>query len=274
MVPPLGPHEISPASASAAPDDVAEETQAFLDSLPEISDGETFRFACHPGVPCFNACCRDLTMPLAPYDVLRLRQELGMDSEEFIATHTAVGQYPTGYPVLYLKMSATPERTCSFLTPAGCSVYPSRSAACRTYPLGRATREDEQGQLVERYFLVHEPHCLGFSERREWTLSTWLHDQELPEYNRWNDRYMHLMARQQRTGHPLAQKHATLCTLAFYRLDRFAGFLQSTGVMERLVMDDAWKQRVLDDEATRLEFAFDWIELVLYGENPKLKIKS
>ena len=269
-----GEHMIKRIETDTPVDPAAEETQAFLDSLPEIKPGQSFRFACHPRVACFNACCRDLNMPLAPYDVLRLRHELGMSSEDFIGFHTKVGQYPNGYPVLYLKMDNGPERTCPFLSPAGCSVYPGRSAACRTYPLGRATREDDNGALLEQYFLVQEPHCLGFSENKDWTTDTWLQDQELIEYNRLSDRYMHLMAKQQRTGYPLAQKHATLCTLAFYQLDRFDGFLQSVGVMDRLVMTEEEKQRVLDDETARLEFAFDWIELVLYGTNDRLTIKE
>lgn len=255
-------------------DQDAEATQAFLDSLPEIKPGQSFQFSCHPKVACFNACCRDLNMPLAPYDVLRLRYELGLGSEEFIGWHTTVGQYPNGYPVLHLKMDSSPDRTCSFLTPAGCSVYPGRSAACRTYPLGRATREDDNGNVIEQYFLVQEPHCLGFNEKKEWSTDTWLQDQELVEYNKYNDRYMHLMAMQLRTGHPLAQKHATLCTLAFYQLDKFAGFLESMRVLDRLVLSDEEKKLIMEDETARLEFAFDWIELVLYGTNERLKIKE
>ena len=33
-------------------------------------------FACHPKVPCFNECCRELDLALSPYDVLRLRRAL------------------------------------------------------------------------------------------------------------------------------------------------------------------------------------------------------
>ncbi|GFM38152.1 YkgJ family cysteine cluster protein [Desulfovibrio psychrotolerans] len=256
----------------AAPD--AEATQAFLDSLPEIKPGQSFRFACHPKVACFNACCHDLNMPLAPYDVLRLRQELGIDSEEFIGVYTTVGQYPSGYPVLHLKMSPSPDRACFFLSPAGCTVYPGRSAACRTYPLGRATREDDAGNPLEQYFLVQEPHCLGFSEPAEWTTETWLRDQELTEYNRLNDRYMHLMALQQRTGRVLAQKHATLCTLSLYQLDRFEGFIRSMGLLDRLDLTEERKARILEDETARLEFGFDWLELVLYGGNGTLTVKA
>ena len=37
-----------------------------------------FRFACHPGVVCFTECCRDLKLLLTPYDVIRLKNRLGL----------------------------------------------------------------------------------------------------------------------------------------------------------------------------------------------------
>ena len=39
--------------------------------LPTATD-RPFTFACHPGVPCFTECCRELDLALTPYDVLRL----------------------------------------------------------------------------------------------------------------------------------------------------------------------------------------------------------
>ena len=50
-----------------------------LDQLPGIRlrAGDTFRFRCHPGVGCFNRCCRNLNLFLYPYDVIRLRNRLG-----------------------------------------------------------------------------------------------------------------------------------------------------------------------------------------------------
>ncbi len=135
-------------------------TEDFLQSLPEIKPGERFWFACHPGVPCFNACCSDLTMPLTPYDVLRLRQGLGhapaagedpsgdtppLSSEEFFEEFATVGCYEdTGFPLLHLRMEDSPDRFCPFVTEAGCGVYANRSTACRMYPLGRATRPAER----------------------------------------------------------------------------------------------------------------------------------
>ena len=66
-----------------------------LDALPALGADDRLGFACHPGVPCFNACCRDLDLLLYPYDVLRLRRALGLDSPGFLSRHgrTALGRY-------------------------------------------------------------------------------------------------------------------------------------------------------------------------------------
>lgn len=249
-------------------------TQAFLDSLPELRRGENFRFSCHPGVRCFNACCSDLTMPLTPYDVLRLRRNLGMGSEEFIGTHAHVEQYPdTGFPLLHLRMSDHPLKLCPFVSDAGCTVYPDRSSACRTYPLGRATREDDAGGVVEQFFVVQEEHCRGFEEDKAWTSAAWLQDQGLEPYYLWNDRYMRLMARQRRTGTVLGAKHATMCLLAFYQLDRFADFLQGVHLFSRLDVSEERQVRILADEEERLGFALEWAELVLFGDCATLHMR-
>ena len=41
-----------------------------------IGINETFGFACHKKVSCFNHCCKDLNQTLTPYDVLRLKIQL------------------------------------------------------------------------------------------------------------------------------------------------------------------------------------------------------
>ena len=51
-------------------------SREFMENLPELEPGKTFCFACHPEVPCFNRCCAELTLPLTPYDVLRLRRHM------------------------------------------------------------------------------------------------------------------------------------------------------------------------------------------------------
>lgn len=87
--------------------------------LPDIEDPrfnelgpEGFTFACHPEVPCFNECCRRLNLVLTPYDVLRLKNHLGLSSEEFIERHTVVESGQNGWPLPRLAMADNDEQTC------------------------------------------------------------------------------------------------------------------------------------------------------------------
>lgn len=250
----------------------ADASEAFLDSLPELAAGESFLFACNERVPCYNRCCSELTMPLAPYDVLRLRRNLGLDSDRFLKDFTVMRVYPdTGFPLPLLRMLDGPDEPCPFVTPAGCSVYEDRSAACRTYPLGRGTRPGPDGTVIERFFLVREDHCRGFDAGRTWTAGAWLADQELEPYNRSNDRYMLLMAKVKASGGPVSQRMATMCLLAFFQLDRFKDFMISMGLLDKLEISDDRRAAVLEDEEARLDFAFDWIELALFGSAAGLK---
>lgn len=259
-------------------------TRDFLDSLPEVKPGEVFWFSCHPGVPCFNACCSDLTMPLTPYDVLRLSTGLSMGSEEFIEDYAIPGYYEdTGFPLLHLRMEPGVSKPCPFLTEKGCGVYEHRSSACRTYPLGRATRmegEGDQAREVEQYFLVREAHCKGFEEKAQWTIDTWLRDQGIEPYNRMNDRYMRLMARYKSMadGAILSNKHATMALLCLYQQDRFLDLIRSTHLLSRVTLtgeyaeqgEEAVTQSIFDDAEARLWFGFDWVELVLFGSTANI----
>ncbi|WP_027367198.1 YkgJ family cysteine cluster protein [Desulfocurvibacter africanus] len=261
-----------PISRSASEQDA---TQAFLESLPEIGLQETFRFACHPGVRCFNACCGDLTLTITPYDALRLRRALGEDSRTFITNRgTLVVAPDTGFPLLQLRMMTGPGKPCPFVTAKGCSVYEHRPAACRTYPLGRATRLTSSGNIEQQFFLVREAHCRGFEEERDWTPAMWLTDQGLEDYNRSNDRLTDIMGRQKLTGQPIANRHTNMAFLALYQPDNFHKFIEDMKIFERLDLDEDRKRAILGDEEETLRFAMDWLELALFGNCANLRRKA
>lgn len=254
----------------------SDQTQQFLDSLPEIEPGQDFQFACHPGVPCFNACCADLNLLLTPYDVLRLRKGLGMDSESFIQRHCQVSSYPdTGFPMLHLQMGNDTNRSCPFVSQEGCTVYQNRPSACRIYPIGRATRCDNgEGRIKEQFFLVHEDHCQGFEQDKSWNLDTWTQDQGLEPYTASNDSFSLLMAAVKAAGRPLHHKHSTMCLLALYQLDRFQQFVREVGIFDRVEVSQERQQAIQQSEEECLEFALDWVELMLFGKNERLKPKG
>ena len=254
--------------------DLRDATQAFLDELPELKPGEKYAFKCYPGVRCFNACCGDLNLMLTPYDVLRLRRALGKDSREFMQIHGDVRTTPgTGFPMVRLRMLDNERHSCPFVRESGCSVYENRPGACRTYPLGRATQPGPDGEVVEQFFIVKEPHCKGFEETSEWSGAEWLQDQGLESYNASNDRYMRLMALWRQRGVPLSEKQVNMAFLALYQVEQFQKFIADMGMFQRLDITEERVQAVLANEEAALDFALDWLELILLGSCDNLSPK-
>ena len=252
-----------------------DQTQEFLNNLPELEPGKTFGFACHPGVRCFNACCGDLNLMLTPYDVLRLRKGLGHDSKKFIHNHADITRTPgTGFPMCKLRMLDNAKRSCPFVRAEGCSIYENRPGACRTYPLGRASRMDENGKTVEQFFIVQEPHCRGFEEDKEWTSDEWLKDQGLEPYNEVNDRYMRIMNRARQAGVVLDERKLNMAFLALYQVDNFINFIKDMNVFSRLNISEERQQAILNDEEECLSFALDWVELIVLGSSENLSPKK
>jgi len=129
-----------------------DETKEFLDSLPELKEGNTYKFKCYPGIKCFNACCNDLDMVLTPYDILRMRKAVDKNSIDFLRIHTIGHRAPdTNFPTFKFRMTDSAARTCSFVSDKGCAIYEDRPGACRMYPLGRATRPDGKGGVKEQF---------------------------------------------------------------------------------------------------------------------------
>ena len=70
--------------------------------LPEVLSEETeIPFRCYPGISCFNACCRNKHLPLSPYDVLRLKRALRLDSDTFLVEYAVYAlDSRSGFPVI------------------------------------------------------------------------------------------------------------------------------------------------------------------------------
>jgi len=237
--------------------------QAFLDSLDRLGSGDQFTFACHPQVSCFNECCADLELELSPYDVLRLREALGLSSAELLEQYARFAiETPTGLPRVFLQMNDDASRSCPFVGPDGCSVYGNRPGACRTYPLGRGAQIGEDGQVVVRWVVVREAHCNGFEEGKSWTLEEWIADQGLEEYNSLNDQYLALQSEWKQHVTRPSKDLTGMAILALFRLDDFRNLVYRRAP-ETLGLDEAGKARIVEDDSARLAFAFDWLRAVL-----------
>ena len=229
-----------------------------------------FSFGCSPAVPCFNACCRDLNQVLSPYDILRLKNMLGLSSGQFLKTHTVRHIGPeTGLPVVSLKFDNRTKRQCPFVTPEGCRVYTDRPASCRLYPLARGTSRNRlSGRTREHFALIQEPHCRGFCQKTARTAHGWMRDQGLEPYNRFNDLFLEMISLKNRLiPGPLAPEPESLFYTALYDIDSFQDLISQKSVAERWGIDPADLSPLESDDSQLLRFAHTCVRKFVFGES-------
>ncbi|MDD5757964.1 MAG: YkgJ family cysteine cluster protein [Desulfobulbaceae bacterium] len=224
-----------------------------LSSAQPLDAAASFKFHCHPGVPCFTDCCRELELALSPYDVLRLRKSLSLSANDFLERYAIIEFGPDDlYPKVYLTMIDDGRASCPFVDPStGCRVYADRPSACRTYPVGRGVSLDEQGTLHEQFILLHEEHCHGFAEEQTQTIANWQDDQQSKEYNRFNDLLLPLLkpAADSQSLVRFSDEQATLYIDTLYNLDLFK---------KKYLPDYALSA---DDQPALLSHALNWLLL-------------
>ena len=236
-----------------------------------LGDG-TFRFACHSGVACYTRCCHNADMYLHPYDIIRLKQRLGMTSEEFLMQHTitAFRENPC-FPNVMLKMSDLPDSPCSFLSENGCTVYEDRPYSCRAYPLEPAFYGDGENQLNIRCYVARHGHCLGHRENRKWTARQWMEDQQMDEHNEINARWARIdtLFRQNPFGKKAQDSPAMkMAHMASYNMDTFRRFVFDSSFLSRFHVPQERLEAVREGDTALLLLGFDWILRFLYGQGP------
>lgn len=238
-----------------------------MEALQRLTAEDTFTFSCHKKIRCFTQCCRDLDIVLTPYDIIRLKNRLGLSSGEFLAHYTASHIGPrSGLPVVNLKMENNAKQNCPFVTPKGCSVYSDRPGACRSYPLGRVAVKRRETQKQEEFFLlVREPHCLGFNEKTEWKVTDWINDQEINTYNTMNDLLMEVISIKNQNGRDsLSREKQELFYTACYDLDRFKEFITEEAFPKIHHVESDVIKKAITDETTLMRFALKWLSKTLF----------
>ena len=242
-----------------------------------LSDG-TFQFHCHAGVPCFRDCCRNVDLLLFPYDVILLKNHLGMHSSEFLRAHTRLcaGSHPF-FPGLQLNMREDEQRACPFLTESGCGVYAHRPSACRTYPLERAVERTGSGQpLRVHYFLTHHPYCQGHAEHRQYSIRQWERDQMLDECNQYNDHWAEvdaLFASNPWAGEGVAGPYQQLAFMVCYNIDEFRSYAEKQGLLAQFRLAKEDRRRIGKDDGALLRFGFDWLSTILGGRGKLVRCR-
>jgi hypothetical protein len=246
---------------------------------------DTLRFACHPGVSCWNQCCHDTQITLTPRDVARLGKRLGQRPGEFAAQYgRAVVHEPSDMPVLQLEMraaGAAAQRPCVFLDPvAGCTVYADRPDACRYYPLGLATvKMKGHDEPEDFYFLVREPHCRGHEEPREQTVDEFLAAQGIDgdERNRGWTHILMKLASWKSVGGPGGKAPDERVRRMFLMVstdpDAFRRFVLGSSFLDKYAVAPQVRAEVERDDELLTMLGFDWLRAVLFNE-PTLHLRE
>jgi len=234
--------------------------------IHQLASGEAFCFACHAGVPCFTECCRQLDLVLSPYDVLRLRKNLGLSSDRFLDRHAVVEKNDESlFPQVYLGMVDDGRASCPFVGPQGCAVYEDRPGACRLYPVGRGASRRSDGTMEEQFVLLQEPHCQGFLQPVSRTPASWSADQQLQPYIRYNDLLTGITQHPQiRKGMIPAQKHLDTYLLALYNLDQFRPLALAGEIREIAVEEGFSPEELTVGDERLLDFAMIWLRRHLF----------
>ena len=247
-----------------------------IDKLPgiRIKEKDTFCFRCHPEVECFNRCCLNLNLFLYPYDVIRLKQSLGLSSDEFLERYVDIVLRPTNFfPDVLLRMAENPERTCSFLIESGCSVYPDRPDTCRKFPIEQGILYDaDHGKETPVHFFRPPDFCHGQYEKKEWTIAAWTRNQEAELYHQMTIRWAGLKRLFQKDPWGFEGPEGPKAKMAFmatYNIDRFRDFVFQSSFLKRYKIKSAILKKLKTDDVQLLKFGFEWVRVFIWGMRSK-----
>ena len=229
-----------------------------------LSLDSSFMFHCHADLPCFNQCCRTPTIILSPYDLLRLKQGLGITSGQLLERYTRQEIEPnSNLPLLFIDAYRSSEGGCPFLGAHGCTVYPYRPAACRLFPLTMGSRLTPDG-VEDHYFCRRLDYCRGFETGVEWTVADWLANQGFNEYDQGRREWLEILLKAGLEESPEvdALTQDLFATLA-YDLDRFRRLVFDPVFLEAYELKAEAMEDLRTDDLALLKFSYRWLPSVL-----------
>src|SRR3989338_1106604 len=240
--------------------------------IPEMSDGsKKIQFRCRKGISCWNACCSNIDISLTPYDIVRLKQRLGMSSTELLQKFTVPYELEPG-GIAGVKLRPVENGTaCQFMTAEGCSVYEDRPTACRYYPVALLSmRKQDEYTDTSSYALVKEEHCLGHQEPRSLSIDEYRKEQGVEEYDELARGWRQLILKKKSSGPSIGKPTKRSLQLFFmvcYDTDRFREFVVSEGFTELYDIPADEMKKLLTEDTELMLFGFRFLKQVLFGEN-------
>jgi hypothetical protein len=238
---------------------------------PNMLDGDkVIQFRCHKDVKCWNACCANIDITLTPYDILRLKDHLGLSSGDFLKQYTVPYEMDQdGMPGVKLR-PVEGGTACQFMKPEGCGVYSDRPTACRYYPVALLSMRNQE-EFTDRtvYALVEEKHCLGHQEPRSLTINEYRQEQGVDDYDEKGRGWRQLVLKRKSAGPGIGKPPAVsnqLFFMASYDLDRFRAFVSSDSFNRTYDIPMDIMAVLLADDVALMEFGYNFLKHTLFGE--------
>ena len=241
--------------------------ERILKDTPRLGLDDRFAFQCGSQLSCFGKCCHDVNIVLTPYDVLRLKHGLKIDSSEFLEKYTLrLENDEHKFPVVILKMQEE-SKACHFLSQRGCEVYKDRPWACRMYPLGVAEPQNPSPENQRFHFLIQENVCQGHGMGASLSVREWIECQGIEEYEAMSTGFKELTLHDFWNGKQgLTPAQQDMFYMACYDVDRFRRFVFDTRFLKLFEVDEARVEALRTDDQELLDFAMQWLRFSLFGE--------
>jgi Fe-S-cluster containining protein len=245
-----------------------------IQNTPRLGPDDRFTFHCDPSLDCFGHCCQDVSILLTPYDVLRMKKALGINSSEFMEQYTSIAySAEKRVPVVFLKMNED-DKKCQFVSEKGCGVYANRPWACRMYPLGMAERGTSQAAIERFYFVLKEELCHGHAKGSKCAVREFIDGQGVEPYDVMQIPFRRLLAVAAEHKEPLTTEQCAMYYMALYDIDRFRRFVFETRFLKLFDVDEARVHALRTDDEELLELAVEWLAFSLFQQKAMRMNKS
>jgi len=244
----------------------------------KLTQDDRFKFKCHKGVSCWNECCHGADVTLTPYDILKLAEHFAVRPASIVKDFAVPAMHEgSNLPVAKLRMHGKEGKgPCVFMDEEkGCTVYASRPATCRYYPLGLGIiKMKGQQEKSDMFFMVKESHCKGHEENNEQTVASYRSDQGVEPYDLLNERWIDIlmkMASWRSIGGPGGKDATNQVKQMFYMvstdIDAFRRFVFETKFLETYEIDADMIENIKTNDEAILQLGFDWMCNVMFNEN-------
>jgi Fe-S-cluster containining protein len=165
-------------------------------------------------------------------------------------------------------MGTDAAKSCPFVTPEGCRVYPHRPWSCRIYPLQPAYAGSAEKAHRQYDSVMDVPFCLGLLEDKVTPVGRWKEQQGIPVYDEMEKLFKKITLNKFLADKTIRNKQIRdMYYMACYDLDRFRRFVFESSFLKRFETEPVEVEKIRQDDVALYKFAMQFIEYGLIGQH-------